>query len=75
VAYAYDGVLIGAADYRFLGLAALGYLAAMIPVGLVVLRIPQLGISGVWGGIALWMLLRAVVNARRTDDLLAQSAA
>jgi len=75
VAFAYDGVLIGAADYRFLGLAALGYLAAMVPVGLVVLRIPQLGISGVWGGIALWMLLRAIVNARRTDDLLAQTAA
>ena len=33
VAFAYDGVLIGAGDYRFLGLAALAYLVAVAPLG------------------------------------------
>ena len=33
VAFAYDGVLIGAGDYRFLGLAAVAYLAAVAPLG------------------------------------------
>ena len=31
LAFAYDGVLIGAGDYRFLGLAALAYLVAVAP--------------------------------------------
>ena len=33
VAFAYDGVLIGAGDYRFLGRAAFGYLVAVAPLG------------------------------------------
>ena len=32
IAFAYDGVLIGAADYRFLGRAAFGYLLAVVPI-------------------------------------------
>ena len=74
IAFAHDGVLIGAADFRFLGLVALGYFAVMIPIALIVLNAPSLGINGVWGGIALWMLLRAIVNNRRTNDLLGRYA-
>ena len=69
IAFAYDGVLIGAADYRFLGLAALGYLVAIAPVGLAVLRL-DLGIAGIWAGLTLWMVMRAVVNHRRAVTLL-----
>ena len=70
IAFAYDGVLIGAADYRFLGRAAFWYLVAVIPIGAVTLLYPQLGIAGIWGGLLLWMILRAVVNHVHTKHLL-----
>jgi MATE family, multidrug efflux pump len=70
IAFAYDGVLIGAADYRFLGLAALAYLIAVTPIGLAVLGL-DLGIAGIWAGLTLWMLMRAIVNHRRSTSLLA----
>ncbi len=70
IAFAYDGVLIGAADYRFLGLAALAYLVAITPVGLAVLGL-ELGIAGIWAGLTLWMVMRAIVNHRRARTLLA----
>jgi MATE family, multidrug efflux pump len=70
VAFADDGVLIGAGDYRFLGRAALGYLAAIVPIGLAVLAVPSLGIAGIWIGLTTWMLLRSVVNTHRVRRLL-----
>ncbi len=69
IAFAYDGVLIGAGDYRFLGYAALGYLAAVLPLAVVVLR-TDAGIGGIWAVLAVWMGLRAVVNDRRARHLL-----
>jgi putative MATE family efflux protein len=69
VAFAYDGVLIGAGDYRFLGYAALGYLIVIAPVGVATLAF-QWGIAGIWSGLALWMLLRAIVNHRRVVQML-----
>ena len=69
-AFAYDGILIGAADYRFLGFAALGYLVAVVPIAVVVLATPSLGIAGIWTGLAVWMFLRAVVNRRRAGHVL-----
>jgi Na+-driven multidrug efflux pump len=70
VAFAYDGVLIGAADYRFLGQAAFGYLLAVVPFGVVTLLFPQLGIAGIWAGLLAWMTLRAAVNHARTQKVL-----
>ncbi|MEZ5296661.1 MAG: hypothetical protein R2697_10450 [Ilumatobacteraceae bacterium] len=70
VAFAHDGILIGAGDYRFLGLAALGYLVAVTPIAVFTLLTPSLGISGIWGGLLVWMILRAVVNDRRTRHVL-----
>lgn len=70
VAFAHDGVLIGAADYHFVGIAALGYLIAMVPIGLLVTAAPSSGIAGVWIGLIVWMVLRAVVNHLRTRRLL-----
>jgi putative MATE family efflux protein len=69
VAFAYDGVLIGAGDYGFLGLAALAYLLAVSPLGVVTL-VAGLGIAGIWGTYALWMGLRAVCNHLRARHLL-----
>jgi putative MATE family efflux protein len=70
IAFAYDGVLIGAADYRFLGRAAFWYLVAVIPIGAVTLLYPQLGIAGIWGGLLVWMVIRAVANHIRTQRVL-----
>jgi putative MATE family efflux protein len=70
VAFAGDGVLIGAGDYRFLGLAALGYLVAVAPIGAVVLATPGAGITAIWLGLVAWMCLRAAVNLRRVHRLL-----
>jgi Na+-driven multidrug efflux pump len=70
VAFAHDGILIGAGDYRFLGLAAVGYLLAVAPLGVLTLTVDGLGIVGLWATIGVWMLLRAVVNDRRTRSIL-----
>jgi putative MATE family efflux protein len=70
VAFADDGVLIGAGDYRFLGVAAFGYLLAVAPIAVVVLATPSLGIAGIWIGLVVWMVLRAVVNTMRVRRVL-----
>ncbi len=70
IAFADDGVLIGAGDYRFLGIAAFGYLLAVVPIGLAVLATPSLGITGIWIGLVVWMMLRAAVNTRRVRAVL-----
>ena len=70
VAFADDGVLIGAGDYRFLGLAAFGYLLAVVPIAIAVLATPSLGIAGIWFGLTGWMGLRAVVNTLRVRRVL-----
>ena len=74
IAFAYDGVLIGAGDYRFLGWAALAYLAAVTPLGLLVLPTGA-GIGGIWATLAVWMVLRAVVNHLRAGRLLSTDRA
>ena len=71
LAFAYDGVLIGAADYRFLGRVAFGYLLAVIPLAALVLAFPGLGIAGIWGALTVWMILRAAVNHWRVWHVLA----
>lgn len=70
VAYATDGALIGAGDYRFLGRAALGYLAVLVPIGAVVL-VTDSGIVAIWLGVAVWMVLRATVNRARAARVFA----
>lgn len=68
VAYATDGSLIGAADYRFLGRASLAYLAVLVPVGAVI-AVTGAGITTIWLAIATWLVLRAVVNTLRARSL------
>jgi putative MATE family efflux protein len=71
IAFAHDGILIGAGDFQFLGRAALGYLIVVIPIAVLVLLAPELGIAGIWAGFLLWMCIRAYVNHQRTRGLLA----
>jgi putative MATE family efflux protein len=70
VAYALDGALIGAGDYRFLGRAAFGYVVVLVPIGAVVL-VTGSGIVAIWLAIAVWMVLRATVNNRRAAHVFA----
>jgi MATE family, multidrug efflux pump len=70
IAFADDGVLIGAGDYRFLGLAALAYLVAVVPIAVAVLATPSWGIVGIWIGLLVWMVLRAAVNTMRVRRVL-----
>lgn len=65
VAFALDGALIGAEDFRFLGRAAAAYLAVWLPLLAIVLAVPALGIAGLWGAQLVWMTVRAIVNHRR----------
>jgi putative MATE family efflux protein len=69
LAFAYDGVLIGAGDYRFLGLAALGYLLAVLPLFALTLA-TDAGIAAIWGTLGVWMVLRAACNQVRATRLL-----
>jgi putative MATE family efflux protein len=71
IAFADDGVLIGAGDYRFLGVAAFAYLVAVAPIAALVLATPTLGIAGIWLGLVVWMTLRAIVNSLRVQRVLA----
>jgi putative MATE family efflux protein len=62
--FAFDGILIGAGDARFLGLAML--LAAAIGVpAMVLFREAGWGIAGVWGGIVVVMAARLAGTAWR----------
>ena len=69
IAFAYDGVLIGAADYRFLGYAALAYLVSMLPIG-AVLMVTDAGIGAIWAAVGVWMVLRALGNHLRARHVL-----
>jgi putative MATE family efflux protein len=70
IAFATDGALIGAGDYRFLGRAAFAYLMAVAPIAAVVLVVDGLGVTGIWIGLLVWMTLRAGVNLWRVRRLL-----
>lgn len=70
IAFAHDGILIGAGDYRFLGRAAFWYLVAVIPIAIVVIAVPSTGIAGIWAGLLVWMIIRAAVNHRRSAAIL-----
>jgi putative MATE family efflux protein len=65
VAFAVDGVLIGAGDVAFLGRCLAVSLVAYIPLALVTVAWPSLGIAGVWAAIVGWMTIRAALTYRR----------
>jgi MATE family, multidrug efflux pump len=65
VAMSLDGVLIGAADYRFLGAAAGLSALAFVPLAVTTLAVPALGIVGVWAAVNVWMVARAGLNHHR----------
>jgi putative MATE family efflux protein len=68
VVFVLDGVLIGAGDLRYLAAAmALSALAVFLPAALLVLRL-ELGLTALWGAIALLMGARLAGNTARFSD-------
>jgi putative MATE family efflux protein len=65
IAFALDGVLIGAGDLRYLANALVVSLLVYLPFAFAVLAMPALGIVGVWGALTIWMTARAVLTNRR----------
>jgi putative MATE family efflux protein len=65
VAFVMDGALLGASDFR--GVQRLMVIAFFIalPFLAAVLRWPQLGLAGLWGGLNAWMVARAGLTSRR----------
>ncbi|MFT6814098.1 MAG: Na+-driven multidrug efflux pump [Ilumatobacter sp.] len=74
VAFACDGILIGAGDYRFIGRTAFAFLLAVLPIAVLVLATRSLGIVGIWLGLLGWVCLRAGVNRQRVERLLQPAA-
>jgi Na+-driven multidrug efflux pump len=68
VAMSLDGVLIGGADYRYLAKTAGVSALAFLPLALLTLAVPALGIAGVWMAMVVWMVARAALNQRRFES-------
>ena len=68
IAFALDGVLIGANDAKFLSRAAVFNLLAAAPLLIATAIYPTLGIAGLWGAELALMISRAVVNSRRFNS-------
>lgn len=64
LAFALDGILIGAGDLRYLALAMVGASTVLITGALLVLEY-DLGIGWLWGALAAWMMVRAVTLVAR----------
>lgn len=69
VAFVYDGVLMGASDFRFLKWTTLAGALAFVPFAVAVLWSERLGIGVVWLGLVVWMSARAAVGAARFRTL------
>jgi putative MATE family efflux protein len=68
VAFALDGILIGAGDQRFLARAMVGAAAVAVPV-MVATRLADLGIGPLWAGIWAFMVVRGLsLGARFRND-------
>lgn len=64
IVFVLDGVLIGAGDGRYLALAGVGTMAAFVPCAVAVLAF-DLGLTGLWWAIGVFMLARlAFLTAR-----------
>lgn len=66
IAFAGDGILIGAGDHRFLGIASLVQTALIVPMVLIPTVRDGPGVALVWTLLAAWMLMRAVTVATRS---------
>jgi putative MATE family efflux protein len=76
ITFVLDGVLMGANDFRDLRWQTTIAFAVTLPVFVAVWVEPDLGIGGVWIGMLLWLVVRAVKNHTRVrGDAWMESAA
>lgn len=68
IAFAFDGALIGAHDERWLARQAVINLVGFAPLAIATFFAPRLGLAGLWGAQAMWMVMRATVNWRRWES-------
>ncbi len=64
VAFALDGILIGAGRYRELSVDMVQALAVFAIASVPVILRPSLGLVGVWGALTIWMVARAWLTHR-----------
>lgn len=62
IAFALDGILIGAGRYRELSVDMVQALAVFALASIPVLVRPSLGLMGVWGALTIWMVARALLT-------------
>jgi len=60
IAFAYDGILIGAGQFRALSTMMIIVLVVYGPALVIPLVAPGTGLLGIWGALGAWMLARAV---------------
>ncbi len=70
LAYVLDGLVLGAADYARLRRAMVLALFAFAPLALATAASPELGLVGLWLGLAMWMGARAILLWRRWGELV-----
>ncbi|MEZ5257498.1 MAG: MATE family efflux transporter [Ilumatobacteraceae bacterium] len=63
-AFAVDGILIGAGQFRALSHMMLVVLVVFIGCATVPILVPASGVIGIWGALAVWMLGRAFLGVR-----------
>ena len=68
LAFVYDGLLLGASDYRTLRRAMLLALVAFAPLAVATLADHSLGITGIWLALLCWLGARAALLARRWSE-------
>jgi Na+-driven multidrug efflux pump len=73
IAFALDGALIGAHDMAWLGRQAIRNLVAFAPLAVATVVWPRLGLAGLWGAQACWMVVRAAANQYRWHHLATDS--
>jgi putative MATE family efflux protein len=64
IAFLYDGIYQGTADYDYLVKGTLAAMAVFLPLWLVIMMRPSAGLNALWATIVLWMTARAVVQHR-----------
>ncbi len=65
VTFVLDGVLMGRSDFAYVKWSTVGALVVYAPVVGAVLIRPDLGLAVVWGGLVVWMTVRAALNLAR----------
>ena len=64
ITFVLDGVLMGRSEFSYVKWVTLAALVAYVPIAGAVFAEPDLGIGFVWGGLVVWMVVRAALNWR-----------